>query len=97
MVGAFASVFVFNFQEGSNQWSLVMDSLFCYHIVLLFVAAIAFCLLWIGFATPGWFVVTVQEETARKEYTVSSVNRYGLLYIIFTILWAFLTWPVRRV
>ena len=66
-----------------------MDSLFCYHIVLLFVAAIAFCLLWIGFATPGWFVVTVQEETARKEYTVSSVNRYALIYFIFVILSTF--------
>ena len=52
-----------------------MDSLFCYHIVLLFVATIAFCLLWIGFATPGWFVVTVQEAEAANEYTVSAVNR----------------------
>lgn len=59
-----------------------MDSLFCYHLVLLCVAALAFCLLWIGFLTPGWIALTVQEQQAASEYTVSSMNR-SLFYDVF--------------
>ncbi|XP_060576945.1 uncharacterized protein LOC132734259 [Ruditapes philippinarum] len=58
-----------------------MDRLFCYHIVLMLVATIAFILFWIGFATPGWLVVTFQENEFEREYTVSSLNR-SLFYDI---------------
>ncbi|KAL4225912.1 hypothetical protein ACF0H5_013900 [Mactra antiquata] len=51
-----------------------MDPLFCYHVVLMILATIAFTLLWIGFATPGWLVVTFQETEAASEHTVSSLN-----------------------
>ncbi|XP_045165959.2 uncharacterized protein LOC123529626 [Mercenaria mercenaria] len=58
-----------------------MDALFCYHLVLMLVATVAFIFLWIGFATPGWLVVTFQESEFKNEYTVSSLNR-SLFYDI---------------
>lgn len=58
-----------------------MDAVFCYHIVLMLIATVAFIFLWFSFATPGWLVVTFQEAEARSEYTVSSLNR-SLFYDI---------------
>ncbi|WAR25070.1 hypothetical protein MAR_010774 [Mya arenaria] len=58
-----------------------MDALFCYHIMLMVLATLAFIFLWTGFSTPGWLVVTFQERQAESEYTVSSINR-SLFYDI---------------